>query len=287
MALGKPVVATAVGGTEEQFIHDANQTFLVRDLIGSSSFVSTVERAWRMHLAGQLQDVGAEMGRKVAKPATDQFEQAVKQLIEHIVVPRQPAVCFVMRTFYKHMTDPVLNLENSLRAMQRQHFVNWEVILLQTDPKPMENIFGLLARLGDPRIRFVKPVRLPEHTVGGYEVTDAGIQQCSSTASWLVVTNSDNVYEPAFTSRLVAKEHAKADVVAFDFYSRSAHVLDSKLLGGGCKRFFSHAHAACKPNLLRLWHTDLGSNAMNLHRWRCEAGAFTPSMAVPPRSRMA
>jgi hypothetical protein len=32
----------------------------------------------------------------------------------------------------------------------------------------------------------------------------------------------------------------------------------------------------CKKNLLRHWHTDLGSNVFNLKRWRVEGRAFTP-----------
>lgn len=272
MAMGKPVIATAAGGTEEQY--DPGDWMLVREVYNASTFVRTVEHAWREHLAGRLQSLGKlKQNKVVIRSSTQRFQRHTTQFLQRLLVPREPEVCFVIRTFSRQLTGP-FNLSLTLSSLQNQEYTNWEAIIVQTDPRPMVGVHQLLAQVADSRFRFVRPRQLPKTTVGGYEVTDGAIEKCSSSAKWLIVTNGDNIYEPGFLSRVMAPKHAQADVVAFDFYSRSAHVLDGFMSGTGCSRFFWHPHAACKPNLLRLWHTDLGSNVLNLRRWRCEGRRF-------------
>jgi len=89
---------------------------------------------------------------------------------------------------------------------------SWEAILVKTQNDTAPGILGTLARFRDPRVRHVVPRRLPERSVGGYEVTDWAI--ALARGEWLVVTNADNLYSPDFLRPLLT---SGADVVAYDW----------------------------------------------------------------------
>mmetsp|Transcript_7015 Transcript_7015/g.19104 ORF Transcript_7015/g.19104 Transcript_7015/m.19104 type:complete len:1431 (-) Transcript_7015:144-4436(-) len=270
MALGIPVVATAAGGTEEQFFGVRTPEWMtVRNLTSEAAFVKAVRRSWLGHKHGRLRSIGAAMYEDVAVRSRTMFERHVLRLSRVLSEETRPRVCFVVRTYAPQLHAYVFNLRQCLRSLLRQDLPFWEALIVQTDSQAMTGIFKLLAEIDDPRIRFVRPANVPERSVGGFEVTDDAISQCSRSSRWLVVTNGDNIYEPQFLSHLLSDEHTASDVVAFDFYSRSVHILDH-MLGVGCERFFAHPHAACKGNHLRPWHTDLGANAVNRRRWLCE-----------------
>ena len=54
-----------------------------------------------------------------------------------------------------------------------------------------------------------------------YNLTDQALGACPPDTTWALVTNGDNIYEPAFFQQL-ATVGQSADVVAFDYYSRHA-----------------------------------------------------------------
>jgi len=89
---------------------------------------------------------------------------------------------------------------------------NWEAILVRTQNDTAPGILGTLAKFRDHRVRHVIPRRLPEASVGGYEVTDWAVSL--ARGEWLVVTNADNLYSPEFLHELT---HTHADVVAYDW----------------------------------------------------------------------
>ncbi len=43
---------------------------------------------------------------------------------------------------------------------------------------------------------------------------------CPQDTEWVVVTNGDNLYDPAFLEVLTQPESDRVDIVAFDYYSR-------------------------------------------------------------------
>jgi hypothetical protein len=159
-----------------------------------------------------------------------------------------------------------------LKSLIAQTYPHWTALVVPTDRKPMTGLYTLLSQLDDNRLRVIEFPGGVDFKLGSFDVTDKVIDQCPPDSDWLLTTNGDNWYDPAFLDHI----DLSRDIIAYDFYSRYVHVMDQDVFGRDCARFFSHAGVMCKKNLLRHWHTDLGSNVINLKRWRVEGRAFTP-----------
>lgn len=101
---------------------------------------------------------------------------------------------------------------------------------------------------------------------------------CSRDTEWLIVTNGDNEYAPSLFNHLDAAAD-DVDLVAFDYYSRY-----QRSTGPPCYRFSAEPGGpACKRNLLKWCHTDLGANVFSYPRFVGEDrrfGAFKEAYVV-------
>ena len=281
MSMGIPVVATAAGGTEEQFplggLRVQCSFCLVRNISSSRDFLEASARA-AARRGARLRADGQAMRDAVAAPAAERFATALREAFS-FRRPR-PLVSFVVRTYWGQMTSAPFTLKRTLRALRRLHDPRWEALIVQTDATPIPGLYQLLAEFLDARLRPIVFEDAPATSSGGYEVTDRALA-LARASKWLIVTNGDNIYDASFLDSL----SSSSDLVAFDFYSRHVSAMDTRYLGEGCERYFSAPHGACKRNLLAEWHTDLGANAMSARRWACEGRRFLDVDAGPGEDR--
>ena len=281
MSLGVPVVATAAGGTEEQFpvgLPVRCSFCLVRNISSSRDFLEAVARAAARRGARLRQD-GQAMRDAVALPAAERFATALREAFSF----RRPLplVSFVVRTYWGQMTSAPFTLKRTLRALRGLHDPRWEALIVRTDATPIPGLSQLLSEFLDARLRPIVFEDAPATSSGGYEVTDRAIA-LARASKWLIVTNGDNIYDSSFLDSL----SISSDLVAFDFYSRHVSAMDTRYVGEGCERYFSSGtHGMCKRNLLAEWHTDLGANAMSVRRWSCEGRRFLDVDGGPGEDR--
>jgi len=278
MALGVPAMVTPAGGSEEAFMRPGVDGLLLPN-VGHSK--KKLEKGMLNLLEGKLHllpAIGAEGKKTLLRKYTDTAARVrLKGLVERTLQkpPRgtHGNVCIIVRTYAGHMSDPIFSLRNMLQSLIDQEYPHWTAFVANTDPKPMEGLYSLLADLGDHRLHVVDPPEPEEFVLGSFAVTDRIVaEQCPPDSDWLLVTNGDNHYEPQFLNHLDLRK----DVVAFDFYSRYTHILDTAVVGDGCNKFFAGSKLVCKKNLLKNWHTDLGSYVINYKRWMLEGRTFLP-----------
>ena len=278
MLLGTPVAMTPVGGSEEQLRQPGWDGFMFPDLTGPDLLASELLKIIAQGNA-QLEKVGRRGQKTVLNRFTDMDATArVEALMDHIML-QTPApapkgsVCVVVRTYVDQIKDKVFSLEKMLQSLKAQNYPHWTALIVQTDPREIEGLHGLLSHLDDQRFRIVSHEKIAGYNSGAFQITDRVIyEQCTPDSDWLLVTNGDNWYDPRFFDHL----DLEYDAIAYDFYSRYVHILDSEVSGSGCSKYFGAAGASCKRNLLKHWHTDLGANVLNYKRWRIEQRSFTP-----------
>jgi glycosyltransferase involved in cell wall biosynthesis len=278
MALSVPVMVTPAGGSEEAFMQPGVDGLLLPNIEYSRKMLenSLVEQLQgkldRLHGVGQ--EGHRTLLRKYTKEAArSRLKSLISRTLGEKVRGAQGNVCIVVRTYAGHMSDPVFSLRNLLQSLLDQEYTHWTAFVANTDSKPMDGLYSLLADLNDHRLHVVDPPEPVEFVLGSFAVTDRIVaDQCPEDTDWLLVTNGDNVYDKRFLNHLDLRK----DVIGYDFYSRSSHILDTGLLGGGCHKFFDGGQVACKKNLLKSWHTDLGSYVINYKRWMLEGRTFEP-----------
>eukprot|EP00968_Pinguiococcus_pyrenoidosus_P007413 scaffold492_cov257-Pinguiococcus_pyrenoidosus.AAC.44 len=288
MLFGVPVMMTRAGGSEEE-LHkpgydgdDFGDGFLL-SLTSDSSTLAAEMKALLKPRADRPFDLRKELpeiGKRGYATADARFtkEGAISRVTDMVSqtmgLPFANAtsgeVCIVVRTYQGQMTDPVYSLETFLRSVLHFNYKAWTALIVQTDSKEMVGLYGLLSKLNDPRLKVVQYPDLGSYKTGAFVITDRVIPQCPQNAEWLLVTNGDNIYDPRFLDHL----DLDYDVIAYDFYSRSTHILDPEIAGLGCRKYFEYYDSLCKKNTLKHWHTDLGANIMNLKRWRLEQRSF-------------
>ena len=276
MRLGVPVVATAAGGTEEQF--PRGLPGLVRNASSSKAFLEAVTRA-SARRGDRLRGDGQKLREAVAAPAADRFATALRDAFSFRRT--RPLVSFVVRAYWRQMDTEPFTLRKTLQALRRLREPRWEALIVQTDATPIPGLFRLLSEFRDPRLRPIVFKDAPQTTAGGYELTDRALA-LARASQYLVVTNGDNLYDARFLDSL---SRSSSDLVAFDFYSRHVSAMDTRYLGEGCERYFSAPNGMCKRNLLAPWHTDLGANALSVRRWNCEERRFLDVDAGPGEDR--
>jgi len=274
MALGVPVMATRAGGSEEAFMRPGQDGLLLPLIQQREQLEENLVHLLKGKL-DTLPAIGAAGKHTVTSRFMDSSSKTrLTSMFDRVFdTPKGPKgdVCIVVRTFDGHMADPIFSLRNMLNSLQNQHYTHWTAFVVNTDSKPMEGLYSLLSELSDPRFRVVDPPYHAEFKIGAFAETDRVVsQQCPRDSDWLLVTNGDNYYEPTFLNHL----DLSRDVIAYDFYTRYSHILDTDLVGSGCKKFFKGPDVACKKNLLKYWHTDLGSYVLNFKRWLLEGRSF-------------
>jgi len=151
------------------------------------------------------------------------------------------------------------------------------------DGKPFPEMHTTVAKLRDKRIQIfaelVGPQYQPKLSDGSwnppyhdqlYNLTDHAIRACPAGTQWVVVTNGDNEYEPAFIPHLLSVP-PEVGIVAFDFYSRY-----QRPTAIACDRFAAGPGAPpCKENLLRFCNTDLAADVYNWKRFMAEGRGFS------------
>lgn len=278
MALGIPVMVTPAGGSEEAFFNPDVDGFLlpclVHDKVELGNFM--LEKLRRPNKLVQLKTIGLAgqqvvFDRYTAKASQNRLEGLIQRSLYERERGPKGNVCVIVRTYAGHMSDPIFSLKNMLLSLIAQEYPHWTALVVNTDKKPMTGLYSTLAELSDHRIHVVDPPEKPKFEIGSFAPTDRVIhEQCPSDSDWLLVTNGDNYYSPNFLNHLDLKK----DVIAYDFYSRYNHILDTRVVGRGCSRFFEIDSVACKQNLLKHWHTDLGSYVINYKRWMLEGRSF-------------
>ena len=153
-----------------------------------------------------------------------------------------------------------------------KHRINISLVELQNRPSP--RIHG---HLGIFRERH----NLNFHNIV-YRMTDDAIGKCPENFRWLLITNGDNSYMPAFFDQL----DDKFDIVAFDFYTRhyyynSGLPVSNRSFVENCRRLVgsSHRESSCLSNNLSFAHTDLGANVLNLKKYRYEQRLYDDVIA--------
>lgn len=225
-----------------------------------------------------LPRVGIEGRKSAMSKYTDKVApKRISRLIRRIMSPHEIAapngrVCIVVRTYSQHLKDPIFSLKSMIESLIGQTYESWEAFIVNTDQMPMEGLYSLLAGFDDPRLRVVETIGGQNFTVGTFPITDRVIsEQCPVDSDWLLATNGDNWYDPKFFEHLDLSK----DIIAYDFYSRSVHILDQEIVGTGCSMYFNSEISNCKTNQLKHWHTDLGSNVLNYKRWMFEERNFS------------
>lgn len=177
--------------------------------------------------------------------------------------------CVVVRTYWGHGQNSPSGLRQLLQSLQRQHITNWEAVLVVLDSQPFAGLPYILQDLNDTRVwvfaEWIAPEYAPK-TNGAwntgyhdllYHLTDEAIRACPRDTRWLIVTNGDNEYASDLFAQIAP--HKDAELVALDYYSRY-----QRSTALPCERFKQEAGApACKQNLLRWCHTDLGANVLH------------------------
>ena len=275
MVLRVPVMVTPAGGSEEAITLSGYDGFLLPPVSNKLELSHHMQQLLQNNLH-KLKEIGLNGYHTVQARHTDRTApERVQALLDTAMGKAPPApqgtVCIVVRTYALHLQDPVFSLERALGSLLAQRYTHWTALVVPTDRRPMDGLFQLIAKLNDPRVRVVQMQGGVDFKLGSFDVTDRVIEQCPSDSAWLLTTNGDNWYAPSFLDHLDLDK----DIIAYDFYSRYVHILDQDLVGYGCSRLFSSS-GMCKKNLLRHWHTDLGSNIINLKRWRVEGRAFSP-----------
>lgn len=180
-----------------------------------------------------------------------------------------PLVCIVVRTFSGHLNGNY-GLADILMSFKRFEHKNWIALLTNTDgPSPIwpPEINTLIQdddRVVDLRLDAPKF----NYHDAGYQFSQKAIQHCPQHADWLLLTNGDNMYDSRFLNYI----DPEYDIIAVDFYSRYTNIFNQDLYGEKCMRF---SRGSCKRNLVRLFHTDLGANLLNLQKFRCQNISFS------------
>jgi Glycosyl transferases group 1 len=266
MAMGVPIVSTDIFGVAEMVPDnpsggllytptDSEGVALVLQKALNTSYFSTAQQAAKVAYE--------HVKHRFTNTAADHKWKKLVATVEH-----NPEVCFIVRTFVHHLHHDFYDLQRMLKSLQQLNNPDWVALLVNTDTAPMHLLPRILAALDDPRIQAL--TALPSQSYSSdnaaYTLTDEAIMHCPDS-NWLVVTNGDNLLQPAFLDHL----NLNYDIIAVDFYSRYMHIYDGDVFGRGCARF---AGGMCKHNTAQLYHTDLGANILNLARWRCEGVRF-------------
>jgi hypothetical protein len=190
-------------------------------------------------------------------------------------------VCIIVRTSRMEGLAATYSLLDLLVSLKNLHHKQWRAHVFIADDEDFVELPEILRRVNDSRIRYLdSPIRNPwdpEHAA--YEATDWAIEQCSADAKWLLVTNGDNWYHPAFLDFL----DPEYDIVGTDFFSRHVRLQDGigtddsglpspnpiALAGesrAGLDAFddpwepcAKHALKSCMSNVFSRQHTDLGA----------------------------
>jgi hypothetical protein len=155
-------------------------------------------------------------------------------LIEpHRANPNLHRVCFVVRTYSKHLdASSLFNLPGFLDSLENLEYTNWLAILVNTDGGD-RHASSIISAYVEERANFkVTMQRVPNALLrdfwsdeSGYIVTDWAIRQCPNDTEWLIVTNGDNQYEPNSLNWVsaVLRNNVNADIIRMPFYSRYIH----------------------------------------------------------------
>lgn len=140
------------------------------------------------------------------------------------------------------------------------------------DSRPFPDLAHILQSLDDDRVWVFAEWIAPEFAARSgsqwvstyhsmlYKLTDEAVRACPRTTKWVIITNGDNEYSNTVFEEL--ERHPDADIVALDYYSRY-----QRPTAKPCERFAAELHKpACKQNLLRWCHTDLGANILSWPR---------------------
>jgi hypothetical protein len=186
-----------------------------------------------------------------------------------------PLVCFVVRTYWGHGDAYGGELRSLLSSLQDQSVPDWEAILVTLDKRAFPEAYDLVNELNETsRVwmysEWIGEEYTPKQPDGQwsegyhatlYNLTDDAIRLCSPSAEWIVGTNGDNLYGRSFVENIInaSQEDPRADLVAFDFYSRYQRPTMPP-----CDRFSSQRSKSppCKRNTLQWCQTDLGSVAI-------------------------
>lgn len=185
-------------------------------------------------------------------------------------------VCIIVRTYHAHRSHKFYNLTSLLLSIKNLEYEKWHVWVVNTDAEEFGDLSKIVYDIGDIRINLLD-LKAPKFTAAdpGYRVTDKAIKYCKKGTRWLLITNGNNYYYPSFLNNL----DPNYDIIASDFYSRYTHEYDGDIYGSGCANFLDGAKfGSCKRNLLRLYHTDLGANILNLHKFQCQKMSFSEMM---------
>lgn len=203
-----------------------------------------------------------------------------RKALPRVTRPRRPApsntVCVIMRFYAGQLGDATrFSVDTALQSLTQQHHKDVSILLVHTDASNVTAVHTVLRQINDPRIRLVtfgdlardSPVRVDHKLV--WLATEKAITMCPETARWLLVTNGDNTYDPAFLDHL----DDRYDLVAYDFYTRHRPAWAR----GECDAYGMRDGVAqgCLPNHLRLCQTDIGAIVLNLPRWRYEQRRFS------------
>ena len=215
-----PVVATAAGGTEEQFPLGGLRVQCSFCLVRNALFVPRLPRGCAR--AARRGAGCAQTAKQCATPWRRPPQNALRRALRAAFSFRRPRPLVSFRRADLLGTDEfkALHAAEDLAGVAEAERSRWEALIVQTDATPLPGLYQLLAEFLDARLRPIVFEDAPATSSGGYEVTDRAL--ALARAKWLIVTNGDNIYDASFLDSL----SSSSDLVAFDFYSRHVGAMD-------------------------------------------------------------
>ena len=165
------------------------------------------------------------------------------------------SVCMTLLTYALCPYHPANKISSECVATCLTVTHRWEAIITVLDSRPFSDLAHMLQQLDDDRVWVFSEWIGPEFAARSgsqwvptyhsmlYNLTDEAVRACPRSTKWVIMTDGDNEYSSMLFDEL--SQHADADVVALDYYSRY-----QRPTAKPCERFAAEpGKPACKQNL--------------------------------------